>query len=163
VHLSELDIGYFDANCRLEPPLRAQRDREALSRALADGTIDCLCSDHTPVDVDGKQLPFGEAEPGATGLELLLPLALKWGRERELDLAQTLARVTSQPAVILGVESGRIEVGAPADLILFDPEEPVRPSAERLRSQGKNTPFLGYELLGRVHKTLVAGNLVYEG
>ncbi|MGH8708109.1 MAG: dihydroorotase, partial [Burkholderiales bacterium] len=80
VHLCDLDLGYFDANCRLEPPLRSQRDRDALSRALAEGTVDCLCSDHTPVDEDGKHLPFAEAEPGATGLELLLPLALKWGQ-----------------------------------------------------------------------------------
>ncbi len=162
VHLSEMDIGYFDANCRLEPPLRSQRDREALSRGLAEGTIDCMCSDHTPVDADGKQLPFGEAEPGATGLELLLPLALKWGQERGLSLADTLKRVTSAPARVLGVASGRLEIGAPADLILFDPQEPIHLTADRLKSQGKNTPFLGHELIGRVRTTLVAGNIVYQ-
>src|SRR3954470_12168121 len=92
VHLCDRDLGYFDSNCRLEPPLRSQRDRDALSQALADGVVDCLCSDHTPVDEDGKHLPFAEAEPGATGLELLLPLALKWGAARRLSLAQTLSR-----------------------------------------------------------------------
>ena len=98
VHLSDMDLGYFDSNCRLEPPLRSQRDRDALAAALADGTIDCLCSDHTPVDEDGKHLPFAEAQPGATGLELLLPLTLKWGEARKLTLAATLARITSHAA-----------------------------------------------------------------
>ncbi len=162
IHLSDANIGYFDSQCRLEPPLRAGSDRDALSLALAEGVIDCLCSDHTPVDADGKQMPFAESEPGATGLELLLPLALRWGRERGLDLARTLARITSEPAKILGVESGRIAPGAPADLVLFDPDEQVVISAERLKSQGKNTPFLGEELAGRVHATLVAGRIVYR-
>ena len=103
-HLSEMDIGYFDPNCNLTPPLRSQRDRDALRAALADGTIDALCSDHTPVDDDAKQLPFGEAEPGATGVELLLPLTLKWIEETRLPLARGLARVTSDPARVLGIE-----------------------------------------------------------
>jgi dihydroorotase len=163
VHLSDVDIGYFDSQCRLEPPLRGQRDRDALSRALADGVIDCLCSDHTPVDDDGKHLPFGEAEPGATGLELLLPLALKWGASHKLALPAALARITSEPARILGVASGRIAHGAPGDLVVFDPQAAVRVAPETLKSQGKNTPFLGYELAGRVRCTVVAGNLVYEG
>ena len=162
VHLCEVDLGYFDPLCRLDPPLRSQRDREALASGLADGTIDCTCSDHTPVDEDHKHLPFSEAEPGATGLELLLPLTLRWGAARGLPLAQTLAKVTSEPARILGVSSGRVAVGAPADLIVFDPEAPLRVSAETLRSQGANSPFLGYELAGRVRVTLVAGQPVYE-
>ncbi|HEX9396983.1 MAG TPA: dihydroorotase, partial [Burkholderiales bacterium] len=112
VHLSDMDLGYFDSNCRLEPPLRSQRDRDALSRALAEGVVDCLCSDHTPVDEDGKHLPFSEAESGATGLELLLPLALKWGEAAKLPLAKTLARITSDPARILGVAAGRLAAGA---------------------------------------------------
>ncbi len=162
VHLSELDLGYYDSHCRLEPPLRSQRDRDALAAGLADGTIDCAVSDHTPVDEDQKQLPFAEAEPGATGLELLLPLALKWGAERKLPLAKTLARVTSDPARILGVQSGRLEAGAPADIVLFDPQQSWRVAPAALRSQGKNTPFLGYELAGRVRATIVAGKVVYE-
>lgn len=162
VHLCEMDLGYFDPNCRLEPPLRGQRDRDALAAALADGTIDCLCSDHTPVDDDGKHVPFAEAQPGATGLELLLPLALKWGESRRLPLAATLARITSLPARVLGVPSGSLAVGAPADVVLFDPAAPRRILAATLKSQGKNTPFLGHELTGRVRCTIVAGNLVYE-
>ena len=162
VHLSDMDLGYFDSHCRLEPPLRSQRDREALAAALADGTVDCAVSDHTPVDEDQKQLPFAEAEPGATGLELLLPLTLKWGAERKLPLAKALACVTSEAARVLGVPSGRIAAGAPADLVVFDPQAPFRVTPEALRSQGKNSPFLGYELAGRVHATLVAGNVVFE-
>ena len=162
VHLCDVDLGYFDANCRLAPPLRSQRDRDALAAALADGTIDCLCSDHTPVDEDGKHVPFAEAQPGATGLELLLPLTLKWGAARKLSLAATLAPITSQAARVLGVPSGRLAVGAPADVVLFDPAAPRRIAAEALKSQGKNTPFIGAELAGAVRCTIVAGNVVYE-
>lgn len=162
VHLSDRDIGFFDPNCRLEPPLRSPRDRDALAAALADGTIDCVVSDHAPVDDDQKQLPFAEAEPGATGLELLLPLTLKWAAERKLPLATALARVTSGAARVLGVASGRIAPGAPADLVLFDPRAPFRVAPETLKSQGRNTPFLGRELAGRVRATIVAGNVVYE-
>ena len=162
VPLCDLDLGYFDSHCRLEPPLRSQRDRDALARALAEGVVDCLCSDHTPLDEDGKHMPFAEAEPGATGLELLLPLTLKWGEAASLPLSQVLARITSAPAKILGVASGRIAPGAPGDLAIFDPRAPLRVSAETLKSQGKNTPFAGYELQGRVRITIVAGNVVYE-
>lgn len=162
VHLSDLDLGYYDGNCRLAPPLRSQRDRDALAAGLADGTIDCVVSDHTPVDEDRKQLPFDEAEAGATGLELLLPLTLKWAAARGIPLATALARLTSDPARILGVPSGRIAPGAPADLVLFDPSAPLRVEAASLKSQGHNTPFIGYELAGRVRATLVAGNVVYE-
>jgi dihydroorotase len=162
VHLSELDLGYYDSHCRLEPPLRSQRDREALAAGLADGTIDCAVSDHTPVDENQKQLPFAEAEPGATGLELLLPLILKWGTERKLPLAKTLARVTCDAARVLGVQSGRIEAGARADLMLFDPQQTWRVVPAALKSQGKNTPFIGYELAGRVRTTIVAGSVVYQ-
>jgi len=162
VHLSELDLGYFNSHCRLEPPLRGQRDREALSRGLADGTIDCAVSDHTPVDEDQKQKPFDEAEPGATGLELLLPLTLKWGEERRLTLAQTLARVTCDAARVLGVASGRLQPHARGDVIVFDPHAPFHVRPENLKSQGKNSPFLGYELAGRVRATIVDGKIVYE-
>ena len=163
VHLSDMDLGYFDSNCRLVPPLRSQRDRDALSRALAEGVIDCLCSDHTPVDEDGKHLPFAEAEPGATGLELLLPLTLKWGAAVKLPLAAALARITTEPARILGVASGRLAPGAPGDVAVFDPAAALRVVPEALKSQGKNTPFIGHELAGRVRYTVVAGNVVHEG
>jgi dihydroorotase len=162
VHLSETDLGYYDSHCRLDPPLRSQRDRDALAAGLADGTIDCAVSDHAPVNEDQKQLPFAEAEVGATGLELLLPLILKWGAQRKLPLARTLARVTSDAARVLGVSTGRIEPGAPADLVLFDPDASWRVTPAALRSQGRNTPFLGYELTGRVRQTIVAGKVVWQ-
>ena len=162
LHLSEMDLGYFDPLCRLEPPLRSARDRDALACGLADGAVDCLVSDHTPVDEDGKHLPFAEAEPGATGLELLLPLTLRWAAAHELPLAAALARITAAPARILGVASGRIAPGAPADLAIFDPRAALRVSSETLKSQGKNTPFSGYELAGRVRVTIVGGAVVYE-
>src|SRR5919202_4665602 len=140
LHLSDMDLGYFDSNCRLEPPLRSQRDRDALARGLEEGTIDCVCSDHTPVEDDGKHLPFAEAEPGATGLELLLPLTLKWAEARKLPLPKALARITSDAARVLGVPAGRLTIGAPEDIALFDPRATLRISAETLKSQGKHTP-----------------------
>ena len=162
VHLSEMDLGYFDAHCHLVPPLRSLRDRDALRAGLVDGTIDLICSDHTPVDEDAKQMPFSESEVGATGLELLLPLTLKWAAEAKIPLAKALAKVTSDAARVLGVKSGRIEAGAPADLAVFDAGAPFHVVASALKSQGKNTPFIGYELAGRVRYTLVDGNIVYS-
>jgi dihydroorotase len=161
-HLSEMDIGYFDPNCNLTPPLRSQRDRDALRAGLADGTIDALCSDHTPVDEDAKQLPFSEAEPGATGVELLLPLALKWATESSLGLSIAIDRITAKPAAILGIDAGHLTVGAVADVCIFDPEAYWRVEPAALYSLGKNTPFSGFEMRGRVTHTLVSGNLVYE-
>jgi len=162
LHLSDMDLGYFDAHAHVVPPFRSQRDRDRLRAGLADGTIDAVCSDHTPVDEDAKQLPFGESEPGTTGLELLLPLTLKWSQESRLPLPQALARVTSDPARILGVDAGHLAVGAPADICIFDPEAYFKVAPATLRSQGKNTPFLGYELPGVVRYTLVAGEVRYE-
>ena len=161
-HLSEMDIGYFDANCHLRPPLRSQRDRDALRAGLADGTIDALCSDHTPVDEDAKQLPFSEAEPGATGVELLLPLSLKWAAESGLGIAAALERITTRPAALLGIDAGHLSVGATADVCIFDADAHWRIDAGSLKSQGKNTPFSGIELRGRVTHTLVGGTVVYE-
>jgi dihydroorotase len=161
LHLSEMDIGYYDSNCHLVPPLRSQRDRDALRAGLADGTIDALCSDHTPVDEDAKQLPFAESDAGATGLELLLPLTLKWGEESEISLAATLARITCEPARILGIDAGRLTVGGNADLCVFDPECYWRIDDQSLKSMGKNTPFFKWELRGRVRYTLVEGQIVH--
>jgi dihydroorotase len=162
LHLSDMDLGYFDAHCHVVPPFRTERDRDALRAGLADGTIDAVCSDHTPVDEDAKQLPFGQSEPGTTGLELLLPLTLKWSREARLPLLAGLARVTSEPARILGIDAGHLAVGAPADVCVFDPESYFKVAPATLRSQGKNTPFLGYELPGVVRYTLVAGEVVFD-
>jgi len=161
LHLSEMDIGFFDSHSRFDPPLRSGRDRSALRAAVAEG-LAAICSDHTPVDEDGKQLPFAEALPGATALELLLPLTLKWAEEENVQLLSALARVTSDPAEILGIEHGDLSVGRAADVCIFSAEEPWRVVAGALRSRGKNTPFLGYEMKGRVRATLVGGRIVFE-
>jgi dihydroorotase len=162
LHLADIDIGWFDPHARLVPPLRSTRDRAALRAAVADGTIDVICSDHAPVDDDDKQVPFGEAAPGATGLELLLPLTLKWAREEGVPIASALARVTSAPARLMGVPAGMLDAGAPADLCIFDPDAWWKVDRAALRSQGKNTPFLGLEVQGRVRFAIVAGQVVYD-
>ena len=166
LHLCDTDMGYFDSRMRLNPPLRQQRDRTALRAGLADGTIDALVSDHTPVDEDDKALPFAESEPGATGLELLLSLSLKWAQESQLGLDRALAVVSSQAARVLGTgplasSLGRLTVGGVADVCVFDPQAAwvVEPAA--LRSQGRHTPFSGYELPGRVCATVVAGRVAF--
>ena len=162
LHLSDIDIGYFDSNCRLVPPLRSTRDRDALRGAVVDGTIDAVCSDHSPVDDDGKQVPFGEAEPGATGVELLLPLALKMAQEDRQKLTEPVRWLTSAPANILGIDAGHLRVGHDADICVFDATAFWRVERSALKSQGKNTPFLGLEVPGKVRYTLVNGQVVYE-
>ena len=160
LHLSDMDIGYFDSHARFDPPLRSGSDRDALRAAAADG-LAAICSDHTPVDEDGKQLPFAEAAPGATGLELLLPLTLKWAAAMKLPLATALARITCDPAAILGIEAGALNVGSPANVCIFDPAETWRVTPETLHSEGKNTPFINYEMAGRVSTTLIDGRIVF--
>ncbi|KPF57378.1 dihydroorotase [beta proteobacterium AAP51] len=173
LHLTDVDIGYFNPDMRLVPPLRQGADRDALRAALADGTLDALVSDHNPVADDMKNLPFGEAEPGATGLELLLSLALRWGQDNGLPLARSLARVTHGPVAVLGdalgslaSSAGRLVEGGVADVCLFDPADEWTVSPGVLASQGKHTPFsfasTGMALPGRVRATLVAGTLAYE-
>lgn len=166
VHLTDADIGFFDSNARLCPPLRSQRDRDAIRQALLDGTIDAICSDHAPVDDDEKLLPFGEASPGATGLELLLALTLKWAEEsgdKSPDLLiKAISKITSDAAKVAGLPVGHLSVSAAADICLFDPNERWKVESKALASQGKHTPFLGYELAGRVRTTIVSGNVVFK-
>ncbi|KQQ47311.1 dihydroorotase [Duganella sp. Leaf126] len=170
VHLTDADIGFFDSNARLTPPLRSQRDRDAIRLGLLDGTIDALCSDHTPVDDDEKLLPFGEASPGATGLELLLSLSLKWATDYASQhdtgamrpLARAIARITSEPARVAGLAAGTLSVGAVADVVVFDPAAHWTVEAAALASQGKHTPFLGYNLAGQVRTTIVAGHVAFQ-
>ncbi|MEJ8839950.1 dihydroorotase [Ramlibacter sp. AN1133] len=169
LHLTDVDIGYFDSRMRLNPPLRQQRDRDALRAGLADGTIDALVSDHTPVDEDAKTLPFAEAEAGATGLELLLGLALKWGEEDGVGLMRALGVLTSEPARVLGSSLGTLQAsagqlldGGVADVCIFDPKGAWRVEPARLRSQGRNTPFAGHELPASVRYTIVGGQVAYE-
>jgi len=169
LHLTDMDIGYFNAAMRLTPPPRQQRDRDAIRAGLADGIVDALVSDHTPVDADAKNLPFAEAEPGASGLELLLSLALRWGADKGLPLAQSLATVTRAPVGVLGdalgslaASAGRLVDGGVADVCVFDARAHWIVQADALRSQGKHTPFAGYELPGRVRCTLVGGAVAFD-
>ena len=166
LHLTDADIGFFDSNARMVPPLRSQRDREAICAAVADGTVDAICSDHTPVDDDEKLLPFGEASPGATGLELLLSLALKWAdasvAQADQRLKLALSRITVDAARVAGLTAGQLSIGSAADICIFNPDTMWTVQASALLSQGKHTPFLGYELQGQVHTTLVAGRIVFS-
>ncbi len=169
LHLTDVDMGYFDSRARLNPPLRQQRDRDALRAGLLDGSIDALVSDHTPVDEDAKNLPFAESEPGATGVELLLSLALKWSVDSGVGLARALEVISASPARVLGASLGkrqdrvgRLLAGGVADLCIFDPGAAWVVEPDALRSQGKHTPFSGYELPGRVRCTIVAGQMAYQ-
>lgn len=169
LHLIDLDIGYFNSAMRLTPPLRQQRDRDAIRAGLTDGTVDALVSDHTPVAADAKSVPFAEAEPGATGLELLLSLALKWGEEKRLPLSRVLAKLTTDPVRVLGAtlgsladSAGRLVEGGVADLCLFDEAARWTVVSANLRSQGKHSPFVGQELAGRVMCTVVGGHVAFE-
>ena len=163
IHMTDNDIGFFDPNARLTPPLRSQRDRDAIRTALLDGTIDAICSDHTPLDDEEKLLPFGEASPGATGLELLLSLAIKWVEDAATgaSLNAAIARITCDAARVAGIDAGRLSIGGVADLCVFDPAARWRVEPAALRSQGKHTPFLGYELPAQVRYTIVSGRIAF--
>lgn len=166
LHMTDVDIGFFDPNARVTPPFRAQRDRDAIRQAVLDGTIDAICSDHTPVDDNEKLLPFGEASPGATGLELLLSLALKWvdesGERGPQGLSTAVSRITCDAARVAGLAAGSLAVGSVADVCIFDPAARWKVEAGCLASQGKHTPFLGYDLPGRVRMTIVSGHVGFE-
>ncbi|TSE29662.1 dihydroorotase [Tepidimonas charontis] len=167
--LTDVDVGYFDTRMRLQPPVRQQRDRDALRAALADGTLDAVVSDHTPVSADAKALPFAEAEPGATALELLAAVALKWAQEDGVAPLRWVEVLTAGPARVLGsrlgtlqASVGRLAVGGVADVCVFDPSETWRVQPQHLCSQSRHTPFEGHALPGRVRATLVGGHVAYD-
>jgi dihydroorotase len=162
VHLIDADIASYDTNCRIDPPLRAAADRSAIREGLRDGTIDAACSDHAPMSLDDKQLPFGEARPGASGLETLLSLTLAWANAEKIGLAAALAKVTSEPARILGEDTGTLQIGRKADLVVFDPDATRVLDAQHLASSGKNSPWIGQTLSGCVRYTLVGGEVRHE-
>jgi len=162
LHLTDAELLRFDSQAHVVPPLRSEADRAALVAGLADGSIDAVCSDHAPHDDEAKEVPFGESEPGASGVELLLPLTLGWAREAGLTLPAALATVSSKPAEVLGLGLGRLVEGAPADLCIFDAQARWTVTRESLRSQGRNSPFLGRELTGRVCYTVIDGHLDFE-
>ncbi len=162
LHLIDIDIADFDPNYRVIPPFRSQRDREAIRAGLLDGTIDVICSDHAPIDDDAKQLPFGEAEPGVTALELFLPLTLKWAQEAKIPVEQAIRLLTVAPASVLGRDAGQLAIGAQADICIFNPSTQWRVNAKNLFSQGANTPYVGMDIQGQVNAVLVDGRCVFD-
>jgi dihydroorotase len=164
--LIDNDIGYFDSRMRLSPPLRGSRDRSALRAGLLDGTLDAIVSDHTPISEDGKSLPFAEAEVGATGLELLLNMTLRLANDEKISTAKALELVSMRPASVLKKDAkdgiGHLSVGGQADVVVFDPARIWTVSANQLKSQGKHTPFSGFEMQGKVRATVVNGHLAFQ-
>jgi dihydroorotase len=160
--LNDLDVGDYRSFFKLTPPLRSEEDRLACIEALADGTLDVLCSMHTPQDEESKRLPFEAAAPGAVGLETLLPAALRLVHGGHLTLPQLVRALSLNPSRRLGLPTGRLARGAPADLVLFDPHAPFVLDRFALRSKSKNTPFDGARLQGRVLGTWVAGLRVWD-
>lgn len=161
LHLTEVDLAGFDSHCHVRPPLRGARDRDALRSGLANGVLDALCSDHQPHEPDAKQAPFGDTEPGISGLDTLLGLSVRLARDETLSLPVVVERLTCGPARILGIDSGHLGMGATADLCIFDPDTDWRVAPDTLHSRGQNSPFLGWELPGRVSHTLLEGRVVY--
>lgn len=162
LHLTEHDIAGFNTQCRVIPPLRAKKDRDALRRAVKGGVVSAICSDHQPHEPDAKLAPFCEAEPGISALETLLPLTLRLVEENSLELTEALACLTHRPAEILAIDSGHLRVGTTADVCIFDPKARWTLTDDSFYSRGRNSPFLGQELTGRVTHTLVGGKLVFE-
>ena len=161
LHLTEQDISSYNSACHVIPPLRTQRDQEALRHAVANNTIDAICSDHQPHNVDAKQAPFASTESGISGLETLLPLCLRLSQQTELELSDAIRKITHSPASILGLNTGTLSIGADADICIFDSEEDWQLTADLINSHGKNTPFLGWNFQGKVKHTIVSGNLLF--
>jgi dihydroorotase len=161
--LNEFDLGDYRTFFKLTPPLRSEDDRLAMVQAVADGVIDVIGSFHTPADEESKRLPFEEAASGAVGLETLLPAALRLYHAGQLDLACLFRAMSLNPARRLGLPQGRLSPGAPADLVLFDPDAPFVLDRFKLNSKAKNTPFDGARLTGKVRATYVGGTRVFAG
>lgn len=161
LHLTEDDIIPFDSAYHVQPPFRSRRDRETLNEGLASGTIDCICSDHQPHDLDAKLGAFPETEPGISSLETLLPLMLQRVFDGTITIEQGIAALTHKPASILGLERGALTPGFTADICIFDPEQIWEVNSQNWRSQGINTPFWGMSLKGRVTHTLQAGKIIF--
>ena len=160
--LNEMDINSFNSLCHVLPPLRSQRDMEALRQGVREGVIDAICSDHQPHEPDAKQAPFAATEPGISAVETLLPLALRLVHEQIVPTYTALSMLSTQPATILGIGTGVIAADKPADLCIYDPEQEWQLDAASLVSRGKNTPFGGWLFKGRVRHTIIGGSLVYS-
>lgn len=160
--LNENDVGDYRTFCKVSPPLRSEDERLAMVAALAEGVIDVVVSDHDPQDVETKRQPFAEAADGALGIETMLSAALRMVQAGQTDLPRLLAALSTRPAALLGLGSGRLSVGAPADLMLLDAEAPYVVDKRKLKSRAKNSPFDEARLEGIVQATIVGGRVVYE-
>ena len=162
LHLTEMDLDGFNSLCHVQPPLRTYEDRELLRKAVADGTISCICSDHQPHETDAKNAPFGQTEAGISGLDTLLPLTLKLVDDGVLSLSKAIACLTSGPANALGLPQGKLDVGNSADICIFDPDAHYILNTDNFISAGKNSPFNQWNLRGRVRYTMVNGNITFD-
>jgi len=162
LYFTEVDASHFGPDYHFMPPLRTPEDREGLLQSLKSATLGALCSDHQPHDPDAKLAPFPATEPGASGIDCLLPLTLRLVEDGHLSLPDAIARVTCGPAQILNVPYGELAVGRAADVCIFDPKANWRLSHETISSRGKNTPFMGWEMRGRVRYTLRDGHIIYS-
>lgn len=160
--LTEHDVSGFNSDCFVLPPFRTMRDKEQLSSGLAGGVISCICSDHQPHDAGAKSVPFSMAKPGASTIEMLLPLTLRLMQAYDMTLTQVLALVTCVPAEVAGIAAGDLAVGSVADVCVFDPDALWTVEKDVLRSLGKNTPFMGWEMQGKVCCTIIDGKIVYQ-
>ena len=162
LHLTDMDIADYDSNCHVKPPLRSERDRMGLIEGIHDQTISAVCSDHQPHEANAKSAPFSLTEPGASTIEHLLPLMLHLVNKNEIKLNQAISLITSEPAKILGIGKGTIEKNRNADLCIYDPKSNVNINKNNMLSAGKNTPFNGWELQGKVTHTLLNGEVVFS-
>ncbi len=162
LHLTEIDVGDFNSLCHVIPPLRSQRDMEGLREAVAKGIISSIVSDHQPHEQDAKLRPFAETDPGISALETLLPLSLRLTENNHMSLSDVIARLTVNPANILGIPTGTLSVGARADICIFDPAMRWQLSEDTIVSRGRNSPFIGWPLEGKATHTIVAGKLIYS-
>lgn len=161
LHLTELDISSFNSNCHVLPPLRSQRDMEALRRGVAEGILNVICSDHQPHELDAKLAPFPATQAGISALDTLLPLTLKLVEQGQLELQTAIASLTCEPARILGINAGTLTPETPADICIIHPEKEWLLEADDIHSRGKNTPFTGWNFTGKVTHTLVNGDVVF--
>lgn len=162
LYLTDMDIGEFNSQCHVRPPLRGQRDMQGLRDGVYKGSINAICSDHQPHEEDAKLNPFIETEAGISALETLLPLILRLTDETPISLLDAIAKATIEPAKIIGIETGTLNVGAAADVIIVDPEAYWKVTPENLFSRGHNSPFTDWDMRGRVSHTILSGNIVFN-
>ena len=161
LHLDHRDLLGFNSQCYVLPPLRSPEDTERLCAGVASGVVQVICSDHQPHERDAKENPISQTEPGISGLDTMLPLALRLAQNKAIPLSKVIAAMTCEPALLLGVKRGTLTPGSGADVCVFDPKVRYVLDEDAMASKGKNSPFLGQEFLGRVTHTIFAGKLVY--